>query len=221
MIIQIYEIGNPVEAGEVAEARVDHLGVLVGDGEFPREINVNDAKRILEAIPEDAQKVVLTLSRDINTIERIAGALHPDILHLGTVPEFISPQNIREFKQKFPDIKIMRSIPVTGWQSVVTAKEYDGLVDFLLLDSYRKEDSQVGATGVTHDWSISRQIVESVRVPVILAGGLGPDNVAEAIRIVRPAGVDSKTKTDKDGSHEKSIEKVIAFVAEVKKALQS
>jgi phosphoribosylanthranilate isomerase len=64
---------------------------------------------------------------------------------------------------------------------------------------------------MTHDWSISRRIVEQVHVPVILAGGLGADNVADAIRAVRPAGVDSKTKTDHDSSHAKDIERVRRF----------
>jgi len=80
--------------------------------------------------------------------------------------------------------------------SIATAKSYDGIVDFLLLDSHREGDAQIGALGVTHDWNISRQIVEAVRTPVILAGGLGPDNVVDAILAVRPAGVDSKTRTD-------------------------
>jgi len=53
----------------------------------------------------------------------------------------------------------------------------------------------VGAAGVTHDWSIDREIVNRVPIPVILAGGLGPDNVEEAIRAVNPFGVDSLTKT--------------------------
>jgi len=91
------------------------------------------------------------------------------------------------------------------------AKDYDGIVDFLLLDSYRPADQQIGALGVTHDWSISRRIVQMARVPVILAGGLGPGNVADAIRMVRPAGVDSKTKTDRQGSHAKDIERVRRF----------
>ena len=71
--------------------------------------------------------------------------------------------------------------------------------------------SLIGALGVTHDWNISRRIVQSVSTAVILAGGLGPDNVADAIAIVRPAGVDSKTKTDKDGSHAKDLERVRRF----------
>lgn len=217
MITQIYEIGNPVEAKEVAQAGVDHIGVLVGDGEFPREISIDGARKILEAIPPASKKVVLTLSRDRKAIEEIAKALDPDILHLGTVPGGISPQDVIAFKQKFPRIKMMRSIPVTGSESIELAKQYDGIVDFLLLDSHTKDDHQVGATGETHDWNISKQIVESVRVPVILAGGLGPENVADAIRNVRPAGVDSKTKTDKKGSHAKDIEKVRTFVKEAKK----
>jgi phosphoribosylanthranilate isomerase len=100
---------------------------------------------------------------------------------------------------------------VFGEESVAIARSYIGVADFLLLDSYRSTDRQIGALGVTHDWSISRRIVDLVRVPVFLAGGLGPDNVAEAIRRVRPAGVDSKTKTDRDGSHAKDLKRVRMF----------
>ena len=73
--------------------------------------------------------------------------------------------------------------------------------DWLLLDSYESGDHQIGALGVTHSWELDRRIIRSVRIPVIIAGGLGPENVEDAIRIARPAGVDSKTKTDKsDGT---------------------
>src|SRR5262249_34534131 len=100
---------------------------------------------------------------------------------------------------------------VYGEESVAIAESYFDVANFLLLDSYRPTDKQIGALGVPHDWSISRRIVELSPVPVILAGGLGPDNVAEAIRIVRPAGVDSKTKTDCDGSHAKDLDRVRRF----------
>src|SRR5947207_501829 len=69
----------------------------------------------------------------------------------------------------------------------------------------------VGVLGVTHDWNISRHIVETVRTPVILAGGLGPDNVVDAILAVKPAGVDSKTRTDFGDTHTKDLTKVAAF----------
>lgn len=66
---------------------------------------------------------------------------------------------------------------------------------------------------MTHSWELDRRIIENVCIPAIIAGGLGPENVQDAIRVARPAGVDAKTKTDKtDGSHTKDLQKVSAFV---------
>lgn len=105
----------------------------------------------------------------------------------------------------------MRSIPVTGEESLGVAQSYERVADYLLLDSYRPSDRQFGALGITHDWRISRRIVELVSIPAILGGGLGPDNVGDAIRAVRPAGVDSKTKADREGSHAKDLARVRRF----------
>jgi phosphoribosylanthranilate isomerase len=65
----------------------------------------------------------------------------------------------------------MRSVPVTGSGSIATARSYDGIVDFLLLDSHREGDAQIGALGITHDWNISRQHIvgKPFRTPIILA----------------------------------------------------
>jgi phosphoribosylanthranilate isomerase len=132
-------------------------------------------------------------------------------VHLGAAPELLSPENTETLKGKLPGMLVMRSIPVVGEASIEIARSYDGIADFLLLDSHRASDRQIGALGVAHDWTISRRIVELVLTPVILAGGLGPDNVGVAIRAVRPAGVDSKTKTDQDGSHAKDLDRVRRF----------
>ncbi len=72
---------------------------------------------------------------------------------------------------------------------------------------------------MTHDWSISRKIVESVSIPVILAGGLSADNVAEAIEAVRPWGVDSYTHTNHPGDRmNKDLTQVRAFVSNARNA---
>ena len=113
----------------------------------------------------------------------------------------------------------MRSIPVVDESSIALARSYDGVADWLLLDTYESGDRQIGALGVTHSWDLDRRIVESVRIPVIIAGGLGPENVQEAIRLIRPAGVDSKTKTDRsDRTHTKDLQKVSAFVTAARDA---
>ena len=216
MLTQIYEVSTAAEAAAISAMGVDHIGVLVGDGSFPREQSLSSAIAIASAISAPAKLSALFLSPDIAFIARWVGRLHPAIVHLGAAPELVTPEQVAELERLIPDIAIMRSVPVVGAESVDIARSYEGVADFLLLDSYRAADRQIGALGVTHDWSISRQIVLSVRMPVILAGGLGPDNVAEAIRAVRPGGVDSKTKTDLGDTHAKDLAKVRRFESAAK-----
>ena len=213
MIVQIYEVTTPAEARAISAMGVDHIGVLVGDGSFPREQTIEAAREIFTAIPAKSKASALSLSHDMDLVVRLTGALRPDILHLGAAAPHFSPAELRTLKAEFPKVSLMRSIPVVDDSSIALARSFDGVADWLLLDSYEPGDRQIGALGVTHSWELDRRIIESVRIPVIIAGGLGPENVEEAIRMARPAGVDSKTKTDKsDGSHTKDLQKVAAFV---------
>jgi len=213
MIVQIYEVTTPAEASAIGAMGVDHIGVLVGDGSFPREQTIERAREIFAAIPAESEASVLSLSHDLDLIVRLTAALLPDILHLGAAPQHLSPAQLRTLKAEFPQVPLMRSIPVVDESSIALARSYDGIADWLLLDSYKSGDCQIGAVGVTHSWELDRRIIESVRIPAIIAGGLGPENVQGAIRVAGPAGVDSKTKTDKsDGTHTKDLQKVSAFV---------
>jgi phosphoribosylanthranilate isomerase len=213
MIVQIYEVTTPAEARAFGAMGIDHIGVLVGDGSFPREQTIEKAREIFAAIPSGSKASALSLSHDVDLIVRLTAALMPDILHLGAAPQHFSPAQLLTLKAQFPQISLMRSIPVVDESSIALARSYDGVADWLLLDTYESGDRQIGALGVTHSWNLDRRIVESVRIPAIIAGGLGPENVQEAIRVARPAGVDSKSKTDKnDGTHTKDLKKVSAFI---------
>jgi len=219
MIVQIYEVSSAEEAAALSDLGVDHIGVLVGDGSFPREQSIDRAKIILSAIRHPAKGSALSLSADLGLIREIVVNLDPAILHLGASSELLFPIHVRELKDEFPHVSIMRSIPVAGPESISLARSYEGIADFLLLDSYSAGDTQIGALGVTHSWDLDREIIQSVRMPVIIAGGLGPANVVEAINATGPAGVDSKTRTDKDdGSHTKDMDKVRRFVEGAKRA---
>jgi phosphoribosylanthranilate isomerase len=204
VLTQIHEVSTPGEARLISKFGVDHIGILIGNGEFPRELSIEVAAEVAAAVRPPSRVSALFLTADRSVIEKSACELCPAIVHLGAAPELLSPGEVAALKSKLPDALIMRSVPVVDEESIAIASGYDGIVDFLLLDSHQPSDRQIGALGVTHDWTISRRIVELVRTPVILAGGLGPDNVAEAIRAVRPAGVDSKTKTDQTGSHRRT-----------------
>jgi len=211
MLTQIYEISSPAEARDVSEIGIDHVGVLVGDGEFTREQPLSRAADIAAAIEAPTRFSALFLTARADLIIEWARALQPAIVHLGAAPELLALDQVATIKAVLPGSLIMRSVPVYGEESVRIARSYEGVADYLLLDSHRPSDKQIGALGVPHDWSISRRIVKAVGTSVILAGGLGPDNVAQAIGMVRPAGVDSKTKTDREGSHAKDLERVRQF----------
>jgi phosphoribosylanthranilate isomerase len=211
MLTQIYEVSTPDEALRISKIGIDHVGVLVGNGEFSRELSVEAARKVAAAVRRPSKLSALFLTADISLIETWARELGPTIVHLGAAPELLHPANAARLKSNLPGMLLMRSIPVVGEASIEIARGYDGIADFLLLDSHRESDRQIGALGVTHDWTISRRVVELVSTPVILAGGLGPNNVGEAIRAVQPAGVDSKTKTDRDGSHAKNLDRVRRF----------
>jgi phosphoribosylanthranilate isomerase len=216
MLVQIYEVQTPEEAVALARLGVDHIGVLVGDGAFPRELTTDRASAIFAALPPGATRVALSLSADPAEIARVIEQTRPDIIHIGAAVELFSVRDTQALKAAFPDVRIMRSIPIVDEASVGCAIDYRGVADFLLLDSHDPGDRQIGGLGRTHDWSISRRIVEAVGVPVILAGGLDADNVAAAIAAVRPAGVDSKTKTDRGDRNRKDLDKVGRFVTAAK-----
>ena len=226
MLTQIYEVSTQEEARAISAIGVAHIGILVGRGEFPRELPLEEAAQVAAAVLPPAKASTLFLTADAALIEDWAIRLAPSIIHLGAAPELLSPDQTARLKRALPGRLVMRSIPVTGEESLALALIYDGIADFLLLDSHRASDRQIGALGVTHDWRISRRIVDLVRAPVFLAGGLGPDNVAEAIRAVRPAGVDSKTRTDRPdshrpGSHRKDLDRVRRFHAAAQAAAVS
>jgi phosphoribosylanthranilate isomerase len=83
------------------------------------------------------------------------------------------------------------------------------------LDSAHADNA--GGTGKVHDWELSQKIVQSISTPIILAGGLNPENVAEAIRVVRPYAIDVRSGvSNSDGS--KDLEKVRKFIAQAKSA---
>jgi len=213
MLVQIFEVQTPKEAEALARLGVDHIGVLVGDGAFPRELSIARTNAIFAAVPAGKKRVALSLSANLEEVARVVAETRPDIVQVQAEIDDFSVAMTRALKTRFPQIPIMRAVPVVDETSIAIAASYKGVADFLLLDSYDPGTRQFGALGRVHDWSLSRRIVDEVGIPVILAGGLGPENVAAAIAAVRPAGVDSKTKTDRPDGGSKDLAKVEAFVA--------
>src|SRR5215831_13835528 len=118
MLVQIYETSSADEAASLRRIGVDHIGVLVGNGEYPREQSIEAAKRILCAVLPPSKGSALCLSADIGLIERIVLSLRPSILHLGASIDLITPERVRQLKKKFEWLCIARSIPVVDEESI-------------------------------------------------------------------------------------------------------
>lgn len=216
-IVQVYEIKSIEDAKIVVEMGVDHVGVPCGT---PRFISYEYARQIFDVIGNRAVKVGLTVSSDIEEMVTLATIAHPDILHLSGEIEKFLPDQIKELKRRVQGLKIMQALPANNPIVHQFVRDYESVVDYFLIDTVIPGAVDIGATGLTHDLNIDKNIVQSTRVPCIIAGGLGPDNVAEAINLVRPYGVDSLTKTNLPrpiGSLTKDLLKVKAFVETVRK----
>jgi len=139
-------------------------------------------------------------------------AVRPDILHVSA--REIEPEDCAWIRTRVAPVRLLRAIAVRAGETLAEADAHQEAADYLMLDSGAKGLPFAGATGETHDWSVSRTIVERSRIPVILAGGLSADNVAQAIAAVRPWGVDSFTHTDLPGHRgSKDPARVRAFIA--------
>ena len=132
----------------------------------------------------------------------------------------VAPGAHAALRSALPGIKLVQVIHVGGDDSVEEARMVAPEVDAILLDSGNQAlpVKELGGTGRTHDWTVSRRIVEAVPVPVYLAGGLTAANVGEAIRQVRPFGVDICSGVRCDGRLDEA--RLAAFVAAVRAADQ-
>jgi phosphoribosylanthranilate isomerase len=222
MKIQIYTMQTPEEAQAVVDLGVDHIGITPADRGLPGEIDFDTARAICAAVGSRAVKVALSVEADPDAITAMVRAVRPDVLHLCGLAGAVPPDVVRALRSRLPGVRIMQAISVAGPEAIVTAQTYQPVADYLILDTQAPDIAGIGASGQTHDWAISRRIVAESSIPVILAGGLSPDNVADAIRAVRPWGVDSLTHTNQSlpgGGFRKDLERVRQFVAAAQGAL--
>ncbi|MDR1209074.1 MAG: phosphoribosylanthranilate isomerase [Clostridiales bacterium] len=222
MFTQIYSIQTVEEALECVRAGVDYIGVASGTGAgLPAEISLEQGRAVFDAARGRIGLVALTVADGPDPIYEMARALDPDVVHLCGNNYAADPAFCADIRRVCPGILVEQAISVTGPEAVDKAEYFASFCDTLILDSSDPNISGIGASGIVNDWDVCAKIVKRVKCRVILAGGLGPDNVAEAIAAVRPWGVDSMTRTNRalpDGSVRKDAEKVRAFVRAAREA---
>ena len=224
MIVQIYGTKTLEDAEALAALGVDYIGLDVADDPADRAL----MKQVVDLVRDRMTTVLLPVFCDFETGLRIVREIKPHVMHLCST-DMLSLDDLRAVKKELDGIKLLQAIPVglpgrsDKTDSLGLALEYQEVADIFILDTYAGDYSEgstevpgmIGITGKVHDWAVSRKIVEQYRKPVILAGGLNPDNVAAAIKTVQPWGVDSCTGTDICRG-KKDLAKVAAFVKVVR-----
>jgi phosphoribosylanthranilate isomerase len=239
MMIQVYEIQAPEEAALMAECGINHIGgVILSTAEWKIPL-LHESVRVIRDMGRKSSIIPLFAHPD--AVHRVIEYYKPDIIHFCDTLSDGPSVNERAVaaaialqegvQERFPDVEIMRSIPIAppGLGDLVPSLELgrrlEALSDWFLTDTLLVQGEMqpvaghVGITGKVCDWEVARDLVIQSPIPVILAGGLSPENVAEGIDFTSPAGVDTCTATnllDAEGKpirFRKDPEKVRRFVA--------
>jgi phosphoribosylanthranilate isomerase len=197
VITQIYGITTPDDAAMVAALGPDHVGVVLDEGYGAWDaVTAREVPAIVRELA-GVTVVGLSLSVDADEILRTVDVIGPRIAHVVRITDEWTPDEVGALRERLAPVQLMCTVGVRDERAIELARRFAPVCDYLLLDTAHPATGVVGATGVTHDWSVSARLVAAVDVPVVLAGGLGPGNVADAISAVRPAGVDSETNTSR------------------------
>jgi phosphoribosylanthranilate isomerase len=170
---------------------------------------------IAPSVPPPVARFLLTSRTDGEAIAAQALACHVDTVQL---VDSVPPDAYVAIRRLAPHLRIVQVLHVEDEAVLAEAAGLEGQVDALLLDSGRPNATvrELGGTGRVHDWTLSRRIVAGVALPVFLAGGIRPENVAAAIAQVRPYGIDLCTGVRTDGRLDR--EKLSALVAAIEAA---
>jgi phosphoribosylanthranilate isomerase len=185
--VKICGLTSESDVAMAVAAGADALGFLVGlDYESEDELEPARARELVRQVPVFVTPVLVTHRTELDAILRLCDAVPAAHVQLHGPA---SLDDVPALRRAFPHLKVIKAVHVVDRASIDAARAAAAVVDAVILDT--RAGTRLGGTGKTHDWAISRAICDAIRpTPVILAGGLRPDNVAAAIRQVRPFAVD-------------------------------
>ena len=209
--VKICGIMTVEEALSCIRAGADAVGIIMGIRYLAEDaVDAVSARKILSRVPPFVSSVLVThlvSSTEIMELYKKVGTTAIQI------QDAISPDELKSLRKNIPHVRIIKSVHVVDRGAIDEAKFWAPLADGILLDSRTPE--KIGGTGLVHDWNISRDIVGIIKKPVILAGGLTPENVIEAIDKVKPFAVDVNSGVEfRDGR--KDPKRVADFINRAK-----
>jgi phosphoribosylanthranilate isomerase len=187
--VKVCCIASVEEARAAVECGASAVGLVSEMPSGPGVIAEELIAEIAASVPPAVATFLLTCGQDADSIIAQQRRCRVNTLQLcDRVPREV----YGELRARLPGVSVVQVVHVRGEESFAEALTVAPHVDALLLDSGNQSLAvkELGGTGRTHDWEVSRRVVEATGVPVFLAGGLKPENVARAVSTVRPFGLD-------------------------------
>jgi phosphoribosylanthranilate isomerase len=204
---KICGIRDPGARDAAVASGADAVGFVVEIPRSRRSIGREEAKSLIRGLPPFVSSVVVMEPKSAAEAASIALDTGADVLQVNGTLAAEDLSTLREMVAA----RLVATVPAVPG-ALEEARRIAEVADALLVDS--QEGGKLGGTGAVHDWNLSADLVEAVGAPVILAGGLSPENVAEAIRAVGPYAVDVSTGVETEGR--KDPAKIAAFLREVR-----
>jgi len=218
-LIQIAGVIDAAEAQMLQQCGIRYLGFPLRLPVHREDLTEQEAAAIIKSLAPPVFGVLITYLHEASEIAAFCHALGARIVQLHGD---IERDELKRLKTLDPNLTVIKSLVIgmhedTALEALVST--LSPFVDAFITDTFDPKTGASGATGKTHDWRVSRHLVELADKPVIPAGGLNPENVKRAILEVRPAGVDSHTGVE-DSTGRKSREKVRKFLSEANEAFE-
>ncbi|HET9297510.1 MAG TPA: phosphoribosylanthranilate isomerase [Candidatus Binatia bacterium] len=218
-LIQIAGVIDAAEAEMLQQCGIRYLGFPLRLPVHREDLSERTAAAIITSLRPPVFGVLITYLAEASAIAGFCGSLGARIVQLHGE---IDRRELARLKVLDPALIVIKSLVIGIHETKALeamVRDLSPVVDAFITDTFDPKSGASGATGRTHDWRVSRRLVELAERPVILAGGLTPENVKRAIVEVRPAGVDSHTGVE-DSTGRKSREKVQKFVLEANEAFE-
>jgi phosphoribosylanthranilate isomerase len=211
--VKICCINSIEEARMAIEFGASAIGLVGYMPSGPGVISDGLIREIASKIPPPVSTFLLTSETSADKIIEHHSRTHTSAIQ---IVDDVETDVYASIRKEIPSVKIVQAVHVTGEESIDRAVMISEYVDLILLDSGNPnlKIKELGGTGRTHNWKISRKIVEQSKMPVFLAGGLNPDNIKQAVEEVNPFGVDVCSGVRTDGKLDPyKLEKFFAAIS--------
>jgi len=207
--VKICGITRKEDLDAAVAAGADAVGFVVGVASSPRNIALEKAEKLIRQVPPFVKSVLVTVPKSVDEFE-IYEQLNPDAIQ-------IHGENLHaaaSIRLKFPNTLLIVAVNANLTNALDVVSKASKIFDAVLLDSFA--DGRYGGTGIVHDWELSKRAKQAIHPkPLILAGGLNPENVAEAVRTVEPYAVDVSSGVERQPGV-KDHKKIIKFIKNAK-----